>query len=366
MIWSTHQIKQGRRGPRQLALAACTALFCTVTPSLADAQACAAGQLSSYISSAPQNSCTIGGVTLNWGQFAMAGDLSRVLVTPLSGASAFGSYFGFRFVSSDGNPLVSTQMTAADAAVPNPGYDPNDPNSGSPFLPFMTPTNRSGFRGWKFTHSLTAPFAIKRLELQTTGSRASSTSQLPVAPTLNALGEPDVNSGCGWGYYDDVLGQRYDAANRCAFFGATSNNFLWRTISTDNSVAQTVRSSNGQYRLPDATGGYCLEDSAPVAQPGPDCISFTNLGGIDFGTSVHFGLSQLVNAMSLFGPPTDLGYFDIANQYNLGASASLDEAEFRIYYQEEVPSTVVPEPSTWALMATGLAGVLLAARRRRV
>lgn len=362
---------RGRRA-RQLILVASVGGLAALTPAASDAQACAAGPFASYVNQFGPNGCTIGGVALTWGQFGgIGGNVSNAVITPLTGTNGFGSYFGFRLTSANGRALLSTSINPVDAQVSNPDYDPSDPTMGPEFLPYVGPTQRGTGIFWRFTHSLTAPNAITRLELQTLGTRASSASHAPIQPSYLPSGEPDIHTGCGWSIFDPTLGQQFTATQRCAFFQSQSNNFLWRERS-DNIHAQTVWGSTGEYNARDQTTYYCNENGVTIPQLGADCTSYQDLPGVNFGTFVAVGFNMSAYAMRRFAPPTEQGLIDPSdpNFASYGASASLDEAEFRIYYRVgdtgvPVPGTVVPEPGTWALVASGLAGVLAAAHRRK-
>lgn len=355
-------LQNGGHRSRRATLAALGAALCALTPDAAQSQACVVGTLASYVNPDGPGGCTIGGVSLTWAQFGgISGNYFNALVTPLSGVNANGSYFGFRLTSINGGPLLSATIGTADAQVSNPNYDPNDGTQGPEFLPYLRPTERDASLSWRFNHSLTSPNAITRLELQTLGTQAASSSQQAFAPTFLPSGEPDVNTGCGWSIQDPDTGAQYDAAQHCAFFRGLSNNYLWRE-QNDNTIAQTVWQSSGEYQSPDYASSYCLENNITVAQTGADCTSFVDLTGTDFGTLVAFGLNQGAGAMRQFAPESEQGIFDLFNAGNLGALASVDQAEFRIYYQDG--NTVVPEPGTWALMAVGLGGLLVGTRRR--
>jgi len=334
---------------------------------VAKAQACAAGPLASYVNYYGPNGCTIGGVALTWGPYGgagISGNVSNAMITPLTGTNGFGSYFGFRLTSANSGPLLSASVTPANAQAYNPYYDPNDPSQGPEYLPYVQPTLRSEQISWRFTHSLTAPNAITRLELQTLGTRASSASHAPIQPTYLPSGEPDINTGCGWSIYDPNLGQQFTATQKCAFFHSSSFNGVWRRLS-DPIPVNTVYSSTGEYNARDQTLNYCKENGVRIPQLGADCTSYQDLTGTNWGTSVSVDLVQSAYAMNQLAPQTEQGLIDPSdpNFASYGASASLDEATFRIYYQ--TGSNVVPEPGTWALMAVGLGGLLVAGRRRR-
>jgi len=362
---SLDQMKHGGRRTRQRMLAGSALVLGALTPAVAKAQACAAGPLASYVNYYGPNGCTIGGVALTWGQFnGLSGNVSNAMITPLTGTNGFGSYFGFRLTSANSAPLLSASVTPADAQVYNPNYDPNDPTQGPKYLPYVQPTQRSEGIFWSFTHSLTAPNAITRLELQTLGTRASSASHAPIQPTYLLSGEPDINTSCGWSIYDPNLGQLFTATQKCAVFRSRSNNALWRQR-FDNIHAQTEYTSTGEYNARDRTAYYCNENGVTIPQLGADCTSYQDLTGTNWGTFVSVYFLQSAYAMRQFAPQTEQGLIDPSdpNFASYGASASLDEATFRIYYQ--TGSNVVPEPGTWALMAVGLGGLLVAGRRRR-
>ncbi len=342
---------------RRTQLATAAVALVLMGASEAQAQVCQTGLLDSYYNT---SACSIGNVGLSWSQGGLISNVfSSAVVTPISGSSALGSYFGFRFSSAGGAPLMSKSISAADARVPNPAFDPANPTQGPQYLSYLQHTTVSSILNWTFTPTLSAQTRLTRLQVTTSGASARSVSQLPIQPVYFSNGEPDMNSGCGWEINDPVTNQWYYATQVCGGFSSGNNNYL--TLASQPQYAQAVWSSISLSQPSEYRNDYCLENGAIVNTTATSCTSFLDLSGVALGAPISYGLVATTYAMGS-GEPAGLIDETDPNYSSYGGQVEVGEAEFRIYYQ----SNVVPEPGTWALMAVGLGGLMLMTRRRRV
>jgi hypothetical protein len=88
-------------------------------------------------------------------------------------------------------------------------------------------------------------------------------------------------------------------------------------------------------------------------------VFFDKKLGIDLG-GVHGAISQTVNLDTLFGPGKAEGNYAFDFYF---AERHTSESNLRI--DTSLQLVPVPEPSTYAMMALGLAGLGVVARRRR-
>lgn len=166
-----------------------------------------------------------------------------------------------------------------------------------------------------------------------------------------------------------------------------------RRVNPDDGVA--VTDSAYEYAPGDVGTGAPSFSAVAYTNSDTDPSTGTMLFGIDGGlgnlvqiTAPNGGLVNTVGSLGLGFAPTVAG-FDIvtAGGMNTAYLSALDGTATSIFYRVNletgatsfvgnvrvagglqgiaVGSAVVPEPSTWALMATGLAGLVAGARRRR-
>lgn len=159
---------------------------------------------------------------------------------------------------------------------------------------------------------------------------------------------------------------------------------------TDGTLYGAGASSTDLYRLDPTSGAATSLGSVGYASAGDlafnagslylssstDQLVRVTLGGTvggtlvgDFGFSAVFGLATAANGVLYGVASTDI--FAVNTATGVGTAvrdyrgAGLTGANGTSFFTEARPPAVMPEPSTWALLSTGLGGVGLVARRRK-
>ena len=109
---------------------------------------------------------------------------------------------------------------------------------------------------------------------------------------------------------------------------------------------------------------FAADQVAQVCNRGvtSDLLDEVGIGRGDSGGAAWF--NGLIVGVASFGSRID-GTFPFGGWGTIAGYASAMDAENRAWLMTVAPGSVVPEPSTYALMATGLAGLAAIARRRR-
>jgi hypothetical protein len=166
----------------------------------------------------------------------------------------------------------------------------------------------------------------------------------------------------------------------------TDNNYMKVSVTLPTSVSLRKLVLNGGLSgiMFDCRfdGVNCIRSGTQVeGTPGSKPAGFSFLVGFeDTGAANNYSPSNVIveyaNAIGLNGiPPVGDLYEQLTIFFGERGAAGLSSANSNFYYIADTdnipvtatlaPTTSVPEPSTYALMAAGLAGMLVMARRRR-
>jgi hypothetical protein len=203
-------------------------------------------------------------------------------------------------------------------------------------------------------------------------SAATVISQTVAIPaTIATQTAPGGTALVNFNQFDPTLGTLLGVS---LSFQATSNT----TVTITNNTAQTRNWSVTPGGTASLSGnGFTLSDSYtdPTSQlsigprfgPGdPRTITFSSSGSYSAGDSLVSGLAPFIGAGAVQFT------FAALNQWiasGSGGSAIFNPDSYggiaKIEYRYELPSGIVPEPATWALLIAGFAMVGSSARRRR-
>lgn len=161
-----------------------------------------------------------------------------------------------------------------------------------------------------------------------------------------------------------TLSQGYTGTLTALTAGTISFTYLGSEATYKN-----VFNFNGQHLYPEWLSGDTL--SAKIGA-GTVAFSFTNYAGLlgwdtaTYANGSNFGSMAFMPAVNT----TKYGNFDFVIGFNdkrPGSSAGdrdFDDFVVGVKFVPKITPPAIPEPGTWALMALGLAGVAVAARRR--
>jgi hypothetical protein len=229
------------------------------------------------------------------------------------------------------------------------------------------PTATAGIRASMLVRSRTLVLAAVAAVAANTAAPASARAQFTVYTSLDAW--LAAVSAPGLDTFDDLGAGSFPSpttrtAGSYSYRAGTSGGDFFmigtqsdRWLSTDNSAdlvfddfSPTVRGVGGFF-FPTNYDGDVIDGSlvlTAVGAGGTTTVTLTNTGATSFWGVVSSGaITSLTVAPVIAGD----GVWSTVNDLRLGAAVA--------------PVNVVPEPSTYALFATGVAGVGLIARRRR-
>lgn len=158
------------------------------------------------------------------------------------------------------------------------------------------------------------------------------------------------------------LGNVAPSGNSTQFFFNSNDGYL--SLKTSNGVA---------FSLEGFSAAFVPLIPSPVPNPTIVMVAYAfTADGQQFGTAWNFaGSSTDSKPFGLYGNPLDFGRFTNLKEVQFFAcvfdnsicgTPTQNNGQFAI---DDIRVTAVPEPGTWALMALGIAGLMLRSRRSR-